>query len=535
MVTDPSQHVSDSLATPRPQPRRVTSVSSLRNVSWNWATLFFTIVVTFVLSPFVVHKLGNGNYGIWILLASLVGYLGVLDFGVRSAVTRYVARLHADAADLDASRLLSTSLGIFAGMGLIAILAATVLATFVVEGFHIPATQAQTARLVLLIGGLSVAAALVGGAFGGVIVALQRFDLGGKIEISIGIVRAAAIYFALEGGLGLLALSVIQLAASVARTIAFAILAFRLYPELEIRRVLWDREWLRRIFSFSLASTLITFSTTLILYSDSVVIGAFLPATAITFFAIAAGLTDHSRSLIRGISTIMTPRTSAMEMEGHATIAPPILRVARLASALILPVGITLLLRGGSFIGLWMGAEYAAPSGQVLQILTVALLFYAASQVLGASLLGLSLHKGLVPFFIAEAVVNLGLSILLVRQVGLPGIAWGTAIPNLVTSLVVLPLYARRTISLPLLEYYRQAWLRPFLAMVPFAVGTALIERYWLATNLLSYFAGVLAVLPLAAVGTYLVALDHDERSRFVRHVRGRAGGLSALWRARHA
>jgi O-antigen/teichoic acid export membrane protein len=515
--------------------QRTAPVSSVRNVLWNWATLIFTIVVTFVQSPFVVHRLGNTNYGLWVLLASLVGYLGLLDFGVRSAVTRYVARLHAGGADLDASRLVSTALAIFGMLGLVALLVATILATFVTDGFHVPPAQAHAARLVVMMGGLSVAAALVGGTFGGVIVALQRFDLGGQIEISIGIARAAAIYVALAQGLGLVSLAVIQLAASVVRTIAFAVLALRLYPELQVTRVAWDREWIPRIFSFSLASTLITFSTTLILYSDSVVIGAFLPAAAITFFSIAAGLTDYSRSLIRGISTIMTPRTSAIEMEGHAAIAASILRMARLASTLILPVGITFLLRGSSFIGLWMGAEYAAPSGMILQILTVAMLFYAASQILGASLLGLSLHKGLVPFFVGEALVNLGLSLLLVRRLGLAGIAWGTTIPNLVTSLVLLPLYARRTISLPLLDYHRQAWLRPFLALVPFAVGTALVERFWPATSLLTYFAGVLAVLPLAAVGAYLVALDHDERLRVRRHLRARAGGLSAMWGARQA
>ena len=66
-----------------------------RNLAINWFSLIAGLVVMFFLSPFVVHSLGNNAYGIWVLLGSLVGYLGLLDLGVRAAVTRFIARFHA--------------------------------------------------------------------------------------------------------------------------------------------------------------------------------------------------------------------------------------------------------------------------------------------------------------------------------------------------------------------------------------------------------------------------------------------------------
>jgi len=56
---------------------------TIRNVAANWGGFAFSILVTFFLSPFVVRHLGNGSYGVWTLIGSLTGYLGLLDMGVR--------------------------------------------------------------------------------------------------------------------------------------------------------------------------------------------------------------------------------------------------------------------------------------------------------------------------------------------------------------------------------------------------------------------------------------------------------------------
>src|SRR5690242_3271093 len=165
------------------------STSGAMNVLWNWGTFLFTVATTFVLSPYVVKSLGNTTYGLWVLLGSLVGYLGLLDFGVRGAVTRYVAKFHADGAHDEAGRLTSTALRIFSLLGLAAILVTVILAAAIVHRFNITAAEAGTAKVVVILGGLSVAAALVGGVYGGVVIGLERFDLNGQMEIGIGLIR----------------------------------------------------------------------------------------------------------------------------------------------------------------------------------------------------------------------------------------------------------------------------------------------------------------------------------------------------------
>src|SRR6202162_163075 len=90
-----------------PRARRIAE-----NVLSNWLALAITTVVGFFLSPFVVHRLGNLTYGVWVIIMSLVAYMNLLDLGLRGAVTRFVSKGTAQENHDDASRAVSGALWI---------------------------------------------------------------------------------------------------------------------------------------------------------------------------------------------------------------------------------------------------------------------------------------------------------------------------------------------------------------------------------------------------------------------------------------
>ena len=64
----------------------------LRSLASSWLGLAVGIVVSFFLSPFVVNKLGSTWYGVWAVASQFVGYLYLMDFGVRESVVRYTSK-----------------------------------------------------------------------------------------------------------------------------------------------------------------------------------------------------------------------------------------------------------------------------------------------------------------------------------------------------------------------------------------------------------------------------------------------------------
>jgi O-antigen/teichoic acid export membrane protein len=485
-----------------------------RNILSNWGVFLFSATINFVLSPFIVRSLGDAEYGVWVLLTTMVGHLGLLDLGVRSALTRYIARFRAASDHESANRVLASGVRIFTIAGIAAIGASAVMALVVGRVFRIPDELVATARVVALIGGINMAVTLLGGVFGGVLIGLERFDFGNMTEIVITALRTVAIVAALKSGRGLIALAVIQLSSSFLGGVVRFHLCRVVYPQLKIALAAWDPVYIRLIFGYGLSATLLHASSALMLYSDTLVIGALLPASMITFFAIAGSLSEYARSAVTGISYTLSPRVSALQAQGNrSAIQTAVLRSGRLATLVVLPIALTFLLRGPSFIGLWMGPSYVDLSGRVLQVLAITLWTLAGYQVVTASVMGSGDHAGIIPYFITEAALNLVLSVIWVKRYGVIGSAMGTLVPRLIMSLLVGPWYIQRRLGVRIRAFWVTTLVFPTAAMLPFAAGSYAVERLWPATDLLMYFSQVALTLPLAAVGAWFICLTAEERS----------------------
>ena len=53
------------------------------NVIWNWSAVALNVFAAFFLSRYVIRKLGDENYGLWALTASLAEYYWIMDLGFR--------------------------------------------------------------------------------------------------------------------------------------------------------------------------------------------------------------------------------------------------------------------------------------------------------------------------------------------------------------------------------------------------------------------------------------------------------------------
>jgi len=489
--------------------------SPVRNALTQWGAFGLNAVIGFLLSPIIVRELGDSAYGIWILLASLIGYLGLLDLGVRGAVVRYVARFHAQGDHASSSAIASTAVAIFSLAGILAVLVAGVIALGLPVFFHkVPPELVPDARLALLLGGTAVGVSLVGGVYGGLVGGLQRFDVSNTVGVGFDLLRAALVYLAVTSGYGIVALAAIQLLGASLRASANWLMARRLYPEVTVRRGLAERKWVATIFSFGFFSVLIHASGVLINQADAIVIAAFLPVAQVTYFTIGATLVQQAALIQRGITFMIPPMIAALQVKGSTEgLQRTILRASRAISMLLLPVAATFMIRGSSFIGLWMGPQYAELSGWVLLILSLRMWFGSGMSVLANALYGLNRHRALVPMLIGEAVANLAVSVALVKPLGVVGVALGTVVPSvLLLFTYALPVLYRRELGIGIALFARHVWARTFLAVVPFAAATWYVEHAWPARSVWEFFLQVAGVLPLAVIGAWFFAIDEEDR-----------------------
>ena len=77
------------------------------------------IVIVFFLTPAIVKHLGTRQYGMWILVSSIVGYFGLLQLGIGTGVLRYVPLYRGKSDYKQVSEAVSTALIIYTGIGLL--------------------------------------------------------------------------------------------------------------------------------------------------------------------------------------------------------------------------------------------------------------------------------------------------------------------------------------------------------------------------------------------------------------------------------
>jgi O-antigen/teichoic acid export membrane protein len=494
----------------------------LKNVGSSWFSLGVNVVSGFVLSPFILHHLGEEAFGLWILIFSVTGFYGLFDLGIRSSIVRYVAKCSATEEYDELNRLVNTAMFSYGGIGAVAMVITLVAAYYVNSIFKIPAEFVGTARWLLLMVGTSVSLGFPLGVFSGILEGLQRFYVLNFTNITSTILRAIFIVVALQNGGGLLSVALITVAFPLINGMVNATVAFR-HLRLRIGPRYVNRTTLRLIAGYSGTTFLLIVAGRLRFKTDAMVIGTFVSAAAVTYFTIGSRLVDYCTETVHSMAQIFVPMSSQSDALGDLDRLRKIFVAGnRMCAMVTLPLAAILVVLGKSVIEAWMGARYISVSYPVLLILlfpnTIMLMQVASIRVL----FGMGRHQTLAKVTLAEGIANLVLSIILVRKYGIVGDAVGTAIPLTCTMLLFLPHHLCRILKLHLLSYLRHAFLLPITMTIPLVVVLLMLQRWFVPHHLLQLTLQLAIALSVYGIGVAwavwrkkiwsIEGLSYDER-----------------------
>jgi O-antigen/teichoic acid export membrane protein len=146
----------------------------------------------------------------------------------------------------------------------------------------------------------------------------------------------------------------------------------------------------------------------------------------------------------------------------------------RLSLGTVIPIGGAMMLMAGPLVQAWVGPGFSA-SVLVLRLLSLSVIVRVGNATAGTVLKGAGEHKLVAFTNVGAAVVNLALSIALVKSLGLAGVAIGTLIPICLASMFVLFPAGCRRVELPLWRALTEAvWpaLWPAAIMTAFVLAT---------------------------------------------------------------
>lgn len=486
------------------------------------------MIIGFFLMPFLIHSLGDHNYGYWVLAGSILGYFGILDLGVVSAVQYHVAEAFGQEDAEHANRVLSTAFYMFAVLGLIILFLTSVTALFSHRFIKDP-KDALVFRDVLLITGAGFAIGFPGRTFMGGLAAHLRWDLVSLGNIGQLFLRTLLSVAVIEAGYGIVALALVTVLSDLVTYAYYFVLLGSIQAKFSISLGLANIRTFKEIVNYSAFALISRIADKLRFFLDAVVVSAFVSVSAVTHYSIASKLGFSLSDFVIAAVGVLSPWFSFLFGGSDFAAIRKVLAFGTKASAFVsVTIGCCLLLYGKAFIQAWMGKPYVDAYWPML-FLVIAILVDVSQLPSVSYLFGISRHRFIAYLSLAEGIVNAILSIILVHPFGMSGVALGTLIPLLIAKLLVQPKYVCREAGISIRSYYFGFFGRTLGISIAAMVIPWLLVFEWInRPNLLLIAILVTCQTMIAMLAAYFLIMDKEERAA-VRRVIFSSRGVAPL------
>ncbi|TWT81167.1 putative membrane protein EpsK [Planctomycetes bacterium CA13] len=496
----------------------------LRNVAASWVGLASQIIVTLLLTPFVIQRLGTEAYGLWLLLQSMVGYYGLVDMGLRAGLTQSITRRIA-AEDIDSVRRhIAAAVPLLSALGAVILTGGTILAISLPHFVEMSDQLVDVIWTVVMVQAVGAAIKMPITPYGAVLVGLQRYDIANAISVVTRIIFALATWWALSIGGGLVAISVVLMLTNCLDSLIRVWSATKLLPGIRNCGLTLDRSELKEIGSVGIWNFLIGVSRQFIYFSDAITVAILFSAKAVAPYGIAASIVQYGTSLVVTSTKVLFPTMTRLSKQGDIGALTGLYITA---TRMVLGLSLSMLIVGSAwirpFLSLWLGdseqsIQLVADVPAIFVMLSLAFMCVGIQRAGTQLLLAENKLKLVACFLFAEALINLVGSVIAGKLLGPIGIAIGTLIAAFIMGIGFhLPAHARllkQSVPKLLIEIvWRPIVFGILLSIVLFTlVGTLgqIASFAWLCT------AGILSVSSIALFCPILLSTNQlsDVRQR---------------------
>ena len=490
------------------------------NTLANYLGTIVVFVTSLFLVPFTINTLGTTEYGIWALILSTFGFLGLIDFGLANALAKYTAEYNTRNDQQTVDSMTSTLFFVFAGIGAIVFLGITAFSFRFAQFFDVSPQYAVEAQIAIVIFAVRIGLSLPLSVYNAITVGHQRYLLlntGVAINQIITLVLTVVL---LTAGWGIVGLAVAQLVTAITQPVWLRwMLKRQANIAVHIRPSTANRALLAIMLSYSTFMFITMLSAQLESSAGPIIVGRMVSIDAVTSYSIGVKVGSLVRQFTFPMATALFPAFSALYALKDSQRLSLLLTQSLRASVIVtLPaVGITFVL-AAPLISVWIGPEYASSAVvariMVLEALVLQLMMTSSSLLLGTG--DLKLYSALHAMALVASVT---LGIFAAPRWGDAGVAMASLLAWSLVLLVTIP-YTARIAQVRVASVLTTAFIRPFLALVVACLGLLALREWHYPDNFLSLAleAGSAGLVYLLLVWGF--CLTAEEKARFLNYVR---------------
>jgi len=412
-----------SLVMSQREKRNIQSSLLARNTLLNFIGQSVPLLVGVATIPFIVRGLGTDRFGLLSLAWVILGYFAIFDLGLGRATTKFVAEALGKGEEGEIPRIVWTAVMIQATMGVLGALALAAITPLLVERIlNIPTDLVGEARATFYILAFSVPVVLISSSFRGSLEASQRFDLVNAIMIPSSALTFLLPLVGILLGFNLPEIVVLILMARLGALAAFAIMNFRIRPQL--RKFSGSLALFPRLFSFGGWVTVSNIVGPILVYLDRFLIGSLLSMSAVAYYSAPYEAVTRLFIIPGSLTMTLFPAFSALAgIEDRQRLGTLFARSIKYVVLVLGPIVLMIGLFAKDILQIWLGAEFAIESTVVLQILSLGVLINSLARTPFSLLQGIGRPDLPAKFHLLELPAYVGIAWLLVSRWGIAGAA----------------------------------------------------------------------------------------------------------------
>lgn len=486
----------------------------------NYVVIFLNAVVGLLYTPYMLRMMGQSEYGLYSLVASVIAYLTVLDLGFGNAIVRYTAKFRAEKKTEEQYEMFGMFFLLYLVIGIIAFGIGLGL-YFNVDtlfGNTMTAVELGRARIMMLLLVVNLAFTFPMSIWGSIIQAYEDFVFQKSLNIIRIILNTVVMICLLHFGYKAVAMVVVQTIFNVLTlVINFIYCRRKLNIHIYFRFKHFHWGFLKEVALYSFWIFLNAIIDRVYWSTGQFVLGAMVGTAAVAVFAIAIQLEGMYMQFSTAISSVFLPKVTAMVATNRSRkeISDLFIRTGRIQYIVLAYILSGFIIFGRQFIELWAGAGYS--DAYMISLLFFIPLTVPLIQNLGITILqARNEMKFRSVLYIIIALVSLAMQIVLTGYFGGIGCAMGVSGALVVGQILIMNVYYRRRQDLDIMTFWKEISKMSIIPIV-LIFSSMLVIRHFFALDswgklILGIAAFSLVYIPLF----FRFSMTDDERNLFI-------------------
>lgn len=435
----------------------------------SYISLFIGNIISIIYTPIMLRLLGQAEYGLFNLSNSVIGYLGLLNFGFGNAIVRYTAKYRAK-EDKDAEyRLNGLFIIIYSVLAFIILLAGSILVLNIEKLFSNTLSMNELNKMKILMSLMifNMAISFPFGIFGGIISAYERFIFPKIIEIIRAILNPFVMLPLLLMGYKAVGMTI---ASTIINILFIGINVFYCFRILKIKIKFdnLDFSLFKEISGYSFYIFLNMVVDKIYWSTDQLILGAVSGTVAVAIYSVGSTFNNYYMSFSTAISGVFLPKVTKMVTNGVSDkeLSDLFIKTGRIQYIIMSFILSGFIIFGQEFINTWAGIDYA--SAYYIAIVVMIPLTIPLIENIGITILqAKNMHKFRSNVYIVIAILNLLGSIPLSKTYGEIGAAICTGISMIIGNIIIINIYYYKKINIDIPSFVRNI----FIITIPVAIS----------------------------------------------------------------